>query len=143
MIPVYHAHQIHVPTDANLTSLPAVPQKAFIHGVPNPSFFNIVYTGDVGMGYHELLAYSKIHTTKSNATVHMSQLNGLIEDGNGHVEGLLLSYIIVVDRHSITLIDMIPSIPNFGKSGMTKFPIHWSVFIHMILSGEMQKLPMC
>lgn len=85
MIPVYHAHQIHVPIDANLTSLPAVPQKAFIHWGPNPSFFNIVYTGDVGMGYHELLAYSKIHTAKFNATVHMSQLNGLIEDGNGHV----------------------------------------------------------
>lgn len=84
MIPVYHAHQIHVPIDANLTSLPAVPQKVFIHGGPNPSFFNIVYV-QVMWGWiiiKELLAYSKIHTAKFNATVHMSQLNGLIEDGN-------------------------------------------------------------
>lgn len=68
-------------------------RKVFIHGGPNPSFFKIVYRGDAGITMKELLAYSKIHTAKFDATVRTSRLDGLVEDDNGHVMGLLLSYI--------------------------------------------------
>ncbi|KKZ65045.1 hypothetical protein EMCG_09068 [[Emmonsia] crescens] len=38
----------------------------------NPSFFKIVYRDDAGIIMKEILAYSKIHTAKFSATVHMS-----------------------------------------------------------------------
>ncbi|PGH35247.1 hypothetical protein GX50_01943 [[Emmonsia] crescens] len=75
MFPVYNPHEIQVLIDANSTSLPAVP------------------SGDAGITMKELLAYSKIHTAKFDATVRTSRLDGLVEDDNGHVMGLLLSYI--------------------------------------------------
>ncbi|PGH12736.1 hypothetical protein AJ79_04097 [Helicocarpus griseus UAMH5409] len=93
MFPVYHPSEVQVPIDASSTSLPAVPHKVFIHGRPKPSFFNIVYAGDAGIILKELLAYSRIHMAKFDATVRTSRLDGLVQDDNGHVMGLLLSYI--------------------------------------------------
>ncbi|OJD13559.1 hypothetical protein AJ78_05995 [Emergomyces pasteurianus Ep9510] len=93
MFPVYNLNEIQVSIDANSTSLPAVPRKVFIHGRPNLSFFKIVYRGDAGITMRKLLAYSKIHTAKFNATVRTSRLDGLVKNDNGYVMGLLLSYI--------------------------------------------------
>lgn len=93
MFPVYHPSKIQLPINANSTSLPAVPHKVFIHGLPKPSFFKVVYSGDVKITLRELLAYSKIHMAKFDATVHTSRLDGLVQDDNGHVMGLLLSYV--------------------------------------------------
>ena len=45
------------------------------------------------MTLKELRAYSKIHAARFDATVRTSQLHGLVENGNGAVMGLLLSYI--------------------------------------------------
>ncbi|QSS64057.1 PKc-like superfamily domain-containing protein [Histoplasma capsulatum] len=81
MFPIYHPSTIQIPIDSRL--LPAVPQKVFIHGTPNPSFFKIVYRGDVGITLKEPLTYSKIHTAKFDATVRTSRLEGLVEDDNG------------------------------------------------------------
>ncbi|KAB8214842.1 hypothetical protein BDV33DRAFT_208902 [Aspergillus novoparasiticus] len=100
MFPVYHPSEIQVPIDANLTSLPAVPSKVFIHGRSKPSFFKIVYADDAGMTLKELLAYSKIQMAQFDATVRTSRLDGLVQDGDGYVMGLLLSYI---DCHGATL----------------------------------------
>ncbi|KAE8326626.1 hypothetical protein BDV39DRAFT_215602 [Aspergillus sergii] len=100
MFPIYHPSEVQVPIDASSTSLPAVPRKVSIHGRSKPSFFKIVYAGDVRMTLKELLAYSKIHMAKFDATVRTSRLDGLVQDGNGHVMGLLLSYI---DCHGATL----------------------------------------
>ncbi|EGC41696.1 conserved hypothetical protein [Histoplasma capsulatum var. duboisii H88] len=91
MFPIYHPSTIQIPIDSR--SLPAVPHKVFIHGRPNPSFFKIVYRGDVGITLKELLTYSKIHTAKFDATVRTSRFEGLVEDDDGRVMGLLLSYI--------------------------------------------------
>ncbi|ODM14476.1 hypothetical protein SI65_10098 [Aspergillus cristatus] len=93
IFPVYHPNEIQVPINANSTSLPAAPHWVFIHGRPQPSFFKIVYGGDAGMTLKELLAYSKIHTAQFDASVCTSRLDGLVQDDDGHVVGLLLSYI--------------------------------------------------
>ncbi|OJD24950.1 hypothetical protein ACJ73_03686 [Blastomyces percursus] len=89
----YWSPEIQLPINANSTSLPAVPHKVFIHGLPKPSFFKLVYSGDVGITLRELLAYSKIHMAKFDATVHTSRLDGLVQDDSERVMGLLLSYI--------------------------------------------------
>ncbi|EEP78258.1 predicted protein [Uncinocarpus reesii 1704] len=91
MFPFYHPSAIQIPIDS--TSLPAIPHKVFIHGRPNPSFFKIVYRGDVGITLKELVAYSKIHTAAFDAMVRTSRLEGLAVDDDGRVLGLLLSYI--------------------------------------------------
>ncbi|KAK2804488.1 hypothetical protein FQN50_006563 [Emmonsiellopsis sp. PD_5] len=93
MFPVYLPSEIQVPIEANSTSLPAVPPKVFIHGRSKPSFFKIVYAGDAGITMKELLAYSKIHMARFDATVYTSRLDGLVQDSNGYTMGLLLSYI--------------------------------------------------
>lgn len=100
MFPIYHPSEIQVPIDANSNFLPAVPHKVFIRERPQPSFFKIVYGGDVGITLKELLTYSKIHTAKFDTTIRTSRLDGLVQDGNGNVIGLLLSYI---DCHGTTL----------------------------------------
>lgn len=138
MFPIYHPSTIQIPIDSRL--LPAVPQKVFIHGTPNPSFFKIVYRGDVGITLKEPLTYSKIHTAKFDATVRTSRLEGLVEDDNGRVMGPPPSYIDCVLPYS-ALMDAIPGCLNFGKNGLTKSLSHWSTFILKVLSGEMQKLP--
>ena len=48
----------------------------------------------------ELLTYSEIHTAQFYSTVRTSRLDGLVQDDDGHVTGLLLSYI---DCHGMTL----------------------------------------
>lgn len=94
MFPVYHPSEIQLPINANSTSLPAVPHKVFIHGLPKPSFFKLVYSGDAGITpLRELLTYSKIHMAKFDATVRTSRLDGLVQDDSGQVMGLLLSYV--------------------------------------------------
>lgn len=98
--PVYHPNEIQVPINVNSTSLPAAPHKVFIHGRPQPSSFKIVYGGDAGIILKELLAYSKIHTAPFYASIRTSRLDGLVQDDDGHVLGLLLSYI---DCHGTTL----------------------------------------
>ena len=93
MFPVYHPSEIQFLIDMNSNFLPAVPHKVFIYEQPQPSFFKIVYGGDVGITLKELLTYSKIHTAKFNTTICTSWLDGLVQDDNGDIIGLLLSYI--------------------------------------------------
>ncbi|KGO41121.1 hypothetical protein PEX2_015020 [Penicillium expansum] len=45
MFPIYHPREVQVPISADSATLPGVPQKVFIHGQPQPSFFKIVYGG--------------------------------------------------------------------------------------------------
>ncbi|WEW56988.1 hypothetical protein PRK78_002447 [Emydomyces testavorans] len=112
MFPIYRPSEIQVPIDANSTSLPGVPHKVFIHGRQKPSFFKIVYTGDAGITLKELLAYSQIHMAKFDATVRTSRLDGLVQDGNGYIMGLLLSYI---DCHGTTLCCIDGRNPKYSK----------------------------
>jgi hypothetical protein len=100
MFSVYHPGEIQLSIDANSTSLPAVPRKVFIYKQSKPSFFKLIYASNVRITMRELHAYSKIRIAKFDATVHTSRLDGLMKDGNGHVMGLLLSYI---DCHGTTL----------------------------------------
>lgn len=93
IFPVYDPSEIQVPIDATSPSLPAVPRKVFVHGRPKPNFFKTIYAGDAGITIRELLAYSKIHMAKFDATIRTSRLDGLVQDKDGHVMGLLLSYI--------------------------------------------------
>lgn len=93
MFPVYDPSEVQVPIDADSTSLPAVPRKMFISGRPQPSFFKRVYAGDAGITLKELFAYSNIHAARFDLTIRTSRLDGLVQDSEGYVMGLLLSYI--------------------------------------------------
>ncbi|KAJ5796129.1 uncharacterized protein N7518_004669 [Penicillium psychrosexuale] len=93
IFPVYHPKEVQVPISADSAALPGIPRKVFIHGRPQPSFFKLVYWGDAGILTREILTYSKIHMAKFDPPILTSQLEGLIQDDNGYVMGLLLSYI--------------------------------------------------
>jgi hypothetical protein len=91
--PIYHPGEVQVPTSADSAALPGIPRKVFIHGQPQPSFFKIVYGGDMGITTREILTYSKIRMAKFDPPILTSQLEGLVQDDDGYVMGLLLSYI--------------------------------------------------
>ncbi|KAJ5941949.1 hypothetical protein N7516_002117 [Penicillium verrucosum] len=91
--PVYHPREVEVPISAESAALPGIPHKVFIHGRPQPSFFKIVYGGDQGITGREILTYSKIRMAKFDPPIITSQLEGLIQDDDGYVMGLALSYI--------------------------------------------------
>lgn len=47
----------------------------------------------MGITTREILTYSKIHMAKFDSTILTSQLEGLVQDDDGDVMGLVLSYI--------------------------------------------------
>lgn len=47
----------------------------------------------MGITAREILTYSKIRMAKFNPPILTSQLEGLVQDDDGHIMGLLLSYI--------------------------------------------------
>jgi hypothetical protein len=47
----------------------------------------------MGITTREILTYSKIHMAKFDAVIHTSRLEGLVQDDDGYVMGLVLSYI--------------------------------------------------
>ncbi|KAJ5215635.1 uncharacterized protein N7498_002042 [Penicillium cinerascens] len=51
------------------------------------------YGGDTGITTREILTYSKIHMAKFDSAILTSQLEGLVQDDDGDVMGLVLSYI--------------------------------------------------
>ena len=116
--PVYHPSEIHVPVNAESTSLPSIPRKVFIRGQSSPSFFNIVYGGDAGITVRELHAYSKIHAAQFDVTVLTSRLHGLVQDHDGHVMGLLLSFI---DCRGVTLSCIDTHNPKYSNLGQKWF----------------------
>lgn len=65
----------------------------------------------------ELLAYSKIHAAKFDATLCMSRLDGLAQDDDGYVLGLPLSYVDL--RATLRCIDM-------SNPKNSQFRQHWS-----------------
>lgn len=93
IFPVYHPRDVQVPISASSAALPGIPRKAFIHGQSQPSFFKIVYGGDIGITTREILTYSKIHMAQFDSPILTSELEGLVRDENGYVMGLVLSYI--------------------------------------------------
>jgi hypothetical protein len=93
IFPVYHPRDVQVPISASSAALPTIPTKGFIRGQTHPSFFKIVYAGDKGIITREVLTYSKIRMAQFEPPILTSQLEGLVQDENGYVMGLLLSYI--------------------------------------------------
>ncbi|KAJ5456825.1 hypothetical protein N7530_012099 [Penicillium desertorum] len=93
MFPVYRPKEVQVPISADSAALPGVPRKVSIHGRPQPSFFKIVFGGGMHIAAREILTYSKIRMAKFDPPILASQLEGLVQDDNGYVMGLLLSYI--------------------------------------------------
>ncbi|KAJ5686459.1 hypothetical protein N7536_009078 [Penicillium majusculum] len=77
--PVYHPREVQVPISADSAALPGIPHKVFIHGQPQPSFFKIVYGGDMGITAREILTYSKIHMAKFDPSILTSRLEGLLQ----------------------------------------------------------------
>ncbi|CAI7665446.1 unnamed protein product [Penicillium glandicola] len=78
--PVYHPREVQVPISADSAALPGVPRK-------------IVYGGDMGITAREILTYSRIRLAKFDPPILTSQLEGLVQDDDGYVMGLALSYI--------------------------------------------------
>ncbi|KAJ5213513.1 hypothetical protein N7449_000682 [Penicillium cf. viridicatum] len=91
--PVYHPREVRVSISVDSTALPGIPHKVFIHSQPQPSFFKIVYGGDIGITVREILTYSKIRIAKFGSPILTSQLEGLVQDDDGYTMGLVLSYI--------------------------------------------------
>ncbi|KGO64842.1 hypothetical protein PITC_040870 [Penicillium italicum] len=91
--PAYHPREVQVPISADSAALPGIPHKVFIHGQPQPSFFKIVYGGDMSITIREIFTYSKIRMAKFDPPILTSQLEGLVQDDDGYVMGLVLSYI--------------------------------------------------
>lgn len=85
--PVYHLREVQVPISAGSAALPGISHKVFIHGRPQPSFFKIVYGGDMSITKREILTYAKIHMAKFDPPVLTSQLEGLVQDDDGYVMG--------------------------------------------------------
>ncbi|KAK2865357.1 hypothetical protein FQN49_003654 [Arthroderma sp. PD_2] len=90
---IYRPDDIHIPMDDDATSIPTPPRKVFIHGRSKPSFLKMVYHGDVKTTHRELLTYIKIHAAQFDATVWTSRLHGIVQREEGHIMGLILSYI--------------------------------------------------
>jgi len=93
LFPVYHPRDTQVPISATSAALPGIPRKVFIHGQSRPSFFKMVYGGDAGITAREILTYSKIRMAQFDSPVFTSQLESLVQDDDGYVMGLVLSYI--------------------------------------------------
>ena len=93
MFPVYHPREVQVPINTNSAALPGIPRRVHIHGQSQPSFFKIVYGGDVGITTREIRTYAKIRMAKFDPPIFTSQLEGLVQNDDGHVMGLVLSYI--------------------------------------------------
>lgn len=110
--PIYHPREVEVPISAESAALPGIPRKIFIHGQPQPSFFKIVYRGDMSITAREILTYSKIHMAVFDLPILTSQLEGLIQDDDGYVMGLALSY-INCGRATLNCID--GHDPNFSE----------------------------
>lgn len=53
----------------------------------------MVYSGDLTSTTREITAYPKIHTANFDPTVLTSKLNGIVQDDEGNILGLLPSYI--------------------------------------------------
>ncbi|KAJ5532031.1 hypothetical protein N7494_008583 [Penicillium frequentans] len=72
--PIYHPREIQVGIDETSAALP-------------------VYSGDVTGTTSEITAYSKIHTANFDPPVPTSRLKGIVQDDEGNILGLLLTYI--------------------------------------------------
>lgn len=93
IFPVYHPREIQVGSDETSTVLPGIPRRVFINGQPQPSFYKMVYSGDLTTTTREIIAYSKIHMANFDPTVLTSKLKRIVQDDEGNILGLLLSYI--------------------------------------------------
>ncbi|KAJ5810604.1 uncharacterized protein N7503_002822 [Penicillium pulvis] len=93
IFPIYHPREIQVGIDETSAAIPGIPRKVFINGQLQPSFYKIVYSGDVTGTTREITAYSRIHMANFDPTVLTSELNGIVQDDKGNILGLLLSYI--------------------------------------------------
>ncbi|CAG8885699.1 unnamed protein product [Penicillium egyptiacum] len=102
--PIYHPREVQVPISAN--SLPGIPRKVFIHGKTRSSFFKIVYGGDIA---REILTYQRFAWLNS---IPRFSHQGLVQDDDGYVMGLALSY-IDCDRATLNCID--GHDPNFSE----------------------------
>ncbi|KAJ5835679.1 hypothetical protein N7447_001705 [Penicillium robsamsonii] len=90
--PVHHPREVQVPISADSAALSGLPHKVFIRQ-PQPSLFNILYGDDMSITIREILTYSKIRMAKFDPPILTSQLEGLVQDNDGYVMGLVLSYI--------------------------------------------------
>jgi hypothetical protein len=72
IFPVCHPRDVQVPISASSAALPGIPREVFIHGQLHPSFFKIVYGGDIGITTREVLTYSKTHGSNRFPNSHIS-----------------------------------------------------------------------
>ncbi|KAJ5565344.1 hypothetical protein N7513_001586 [Penicillium frequentans] len=85
--PIYHPREIQFGIDETSAALPGIHRKVFINGQLQPSFYKVVYSGDVTGTTREITANFKIHTANFDPTVPTSKLKGIVQDDEGNILG--------------------------------------------------------